>query len=89
MFGQAPAEADMQRHFRVSPPSVHQMILALERDGFIRRRASLEASISCSLLTNSQSSNGFTSTIQILRDEVLILLSQKMSQKATARVGEC
>jgi hypothetical protein len=25
MFHQAPAEADMQRHFRVSPPSVHQI----------------------------------------------------------------
>ncbi|WP_311966941.1 hypothetical protein [Bradyrhizobium australiense] len=24
MFGQPPAEADIQRHFRVSPPSVHQ-----------------------------------------------------------------
>jgi hypothetical protein len=23
MFRQAPAEADMQRHFRVTPPSVH------------------------------------------------------------------
>lgn len=27
MFGQPPAEADIQRHFRVSPPSVHQMIV--------------------------------------------------------------
>src|SRR3954467_11009140 len=26
-----PAETDMQRHFRVSPPSVHQMVLTLER----------------------------------------------------------
>src|SRR3546814_13144510 len=25
--GRPPAEADMQRHFRVSPPSVHQMVL--------------------------------------------------------------
>jgi len=38
MFGKAPAEADMQRHFRVSPPSVHQMVIGLERDGFIRRQ---------------------------------------------------
>jgi Mn-dependent DtxR family transcriptional regulator len=28
--GQPPAEADMQRYFRVSPPSVHQMVLTLE-----------------------------------------------------------
>jgi DNA-binding MarR family transcriptional regulator len=35
--GCAPAEADMQRFFRVTPPSVHQMVLTLERRGFIRR----------------------------------------------------
>jgi repressor LexA len=35
--GQSPAEADMQRYFRVSPPSVHQMILTLEANGFIER----------------------------------------------------
>lgn len=32
-----PAEADMQEFFRVTPPSVHQMILQLERLGLIRR----------------------------------------------------
>ncbi len=26
-----PAEADMQRHFQVTPPTVHRRILALER----------------------------------------------------------
>ena len=45
MFRQAPAEADMQRHFRVSPPSVHQMIIGLERDGFIRRQPGVARSI--------------------------------------------
>jgi Mn-dependent DtxR family transcriptional regulator len=34
---QPPAEADFQRFFRVTPPSVHQMILQLERLGLIRR----------------------------------------------------
>ena len=33
-----PAETDMQQYFRVSPPSVHQMVLTLERAGFIRRQ---------------------------------------------------
>ena len=28
-----PAEADIKRHFGVTPPSVHQMILTLERAG--------------------------------------------------------
>ena len=31
VIGRPPAEADMQRHFRVTPPSVHQMVLTLER----------------------------------------------------------
>jgi Mn-dependent DtxR family transcriptional regulator len=31
MFRRPPAETDMQRHFQVSPPSVHQMIVTLER----------------------------------------------------------
>ena len=35
--GHPPAEADMQRYFRVSPPSVHQMVLTLEANGFIER----------------------------------------------------
>ena len=32
-----PAEADIQRNFGVTPPSVHQMILTLERRGLITR----------------------------------------------------
>ena len=28
-----PAQADIQRFFRLTPPSVHQMLLTLERDG--------------------------------------------------------
>jgi repressor LexA len=35
--GRPPAEADMQRYFRVTPPSVHQMVLTLELTGFIER----------------------------------------------------
>lgn len=35
--GQPPAEADIQRFFRVSPPSVHQMILNLEVKGLLAR----------------------------------------------------
>ena len=32
-----PAEADMQRYFGVTPPSVHRMVVELERRGLIRR----------------------------------------------------
>ena len=35
----------MQRHFRVSPPSVHQMVLTIERAGFIRRQPGVARSI--------------------------------------------
>lgn len=33
----APAELDIQQHFQVTPPSVHQMILTLEARGLISR----------------------------------------------------
>lgn len=32
-----PAETDMQRYFRVTPPTVHQMVLKLEEKGLISR----------------------------------------------------
>lgn len=35
--GRAPAEADMQRFFGVTPPSVHRMVVELERKGLISR----------------------------------------------------
>lgn len=41
----APAEADIQRRFGVTPPSVHQIILTLERAGFIRRQPGVPRSI--------------------------------------------
>lgn len=33
----APAEAERQEYFRVSPPSVHPMVLTLEARGLIER----------------------------------------------------
>ena len=32
-----PAEWEVQHYFRVTPPTVHQMILRLEKKGFISR----------------------------------------------------
>jgi DNA-binding MarR family transcriptional regulator len=40
-----PAEREMQHHFGVTPPSVHQMILTLEREGLIRRQPGVPRSI--------------------------------------------
>jgi DNA-binding MarR family transcriptional regulator len=33
-----PAQADMQRFFRVTPPTVHQMLMTLQRAGLISRQ---------------------------------------------------
>ncbi len=33
-----PAEADMQAYFGVTPPTVHQMVVGLEKQGLIRRQ---------------------------------------------------
>ena len=45
MFQRSPAETDMQRYFRVSPPSVHQMVVTLERTGLIRLQPGVPRSI--------------------------------------------
>jgi len=37
LYGVAPAEADMQRFFRVTPPAVHRMVLVLEERGLLTR----------------------------------------------------
>jgi hypothetical protein len=34
---QSPAESDLERYFRVSPPAIHDMIKTLERNGLIER----------------------------------------------------
>ena len=43
--GRPPAEADMMRFFRVTPPSVHQMVLSLEKAGLISRQPGVPRSI--------------------------------------------
>jgi DNA-binding MarR family transcriptional regulator len=43
--GRPPAQADIQRFFQRTPPSVHQMLLTLERSGLIARRAGVPRSI--------------------------------------------
>jgi hypothetical protein len=40
-----PAQADIQRFFRLTPPSVYQMLLTLKREGLISRRAGIPRSI--------------------------------------------
>jgi DNA-binding MarR family transcriptional regulator len=45
IHGQAPAERDLERFFRTTPPSVHNMVKTLEREGFIRRQPGVARSI--------------------------------------------
>ena len=45
LHGIPPAEADMLRYFKVSPPSVHNMIVTLEKRGFIQRTPGAARSI--------------------------------------------
>ncbi len=45
IFRRPPAEADMRRHFQVTAPSVHQMVLTLERAGLIKRQPGVARSI--------------------------------------------
>jgi Mn-dependent DtxR family transcriptional regulator len=42
---QPPAEADIRQYFQVTPPSVHQMVVTLERAGFIKRQPRVARSI--------------------------------------------
>ena len=51
--GRPPAEADIGRYFRVAPPTVHQMILTLEKRGFISREPGRSRTI-CLLLSRDQ-----------------------------------
>ena len=60
--GCAPAEADMRRFFQVRPPSVHTMILTLERRGFIHRVPGQARSITLAMgfVPESSRSSGLT-----------------------------
>ncbi len=53
IHGIAPAEADIQRYFSVSPPTVHHMILNLEKQRCIERTPGQARSIRL-LLTREQ-----------------------------------
>ena len=45
IHGVPPAEADMQRYFKVTAPSIHNMVVTLEKRGFIRRTPGVSRSI--------------------------------------------
>jgi hypothetical protein len=45
IHGVPPAEADLQRYFKVSPPAIHQMIVTLDKRSFIDRTPGVGRSI--------------------------------------------
>jgi Mn-dependent DtxR family transcriptional regulator len=45
IHGRSPSESEMQAFFGVTPPTVHQMVLSLERNGLITRTPSQARSI--------------------------------------------
>ena len=47
--GIAPAQADLQRYFQVSPPSVHRMLTQLEDKGLIRKQPGVARSLSLAI----------------------------------------
>ena len=53
IHGRPPAEADLQRYFRASPPSIHNMLVTLERRGLITKVPGQARSIRL-LLTRDQ-----------------------------------
>ena len=48
----APAESDIQAHFRTTPPAVHEMLKTLERKQFISRTAGVARSTRIVLLSH-------------------------------------
>jgi Mn-dependent DtxR family transcriptional regulator len=49
----APAEADMERYFGVTPPTVHRMVVELERRGLIRHLPRQARSIELTVATDA------------------------------------
>ena len=47
--GTAPAHADLQRYFRVSPPSVHRMVTQLADKGLITKQPGVARSLSLAI----------------------------------------
>lgn len=53
IHGRPPSEVDMQRYFKVSPPTVHQMILTLEARGLIERVPKTPRSVRVTVLSRT------------------------------------
>ena len=47
--GRAPAHADLQRYFRVTPPSVHRMVTQLHEKGLIQKQPGIARSLALAI----------------------------------------
>ena len=72
--GRPPAQSDIARFFRVTPPTVHQMILTLEKAGLISRRPAAARAIAVLVdhATLRALGPGFGQICQNLCAEVLV-----------------
>lgn len=53
IHGRPPAESDLQKYFKVTPPSIHQMVMTLEKQHLIHKTPGAARSIRL-LLTRDQ-----------------------------------
>ena len=85
--GRPPAQADIQRFFQVTPPSVHQMLLTLERERLISRRPGMPRSIAVLVdradLPALEPGYGQPVKITVQRDQGLSSISRFRSMGAT------
>src|SRR5208282_2113501 len=85
-----PAETEMQDYFRVSPPSVHQMVLTLEQAGFIRGGSrEPPAASNCSLIRHSCQSYfdpGFNRSRSLCRGTSTTLTEYEFVNHAQGRI---
>jgi len=69
IHGRPPAEADMQRFFGTSPPTVHQMVLRLDEKGLIAR----------------EPGEARTIRVQVSPDELPLLKDKRKGKKMTGK----
>ncbi|MGD0235165.1 MAG: MarR family transcriptional regulator [Syntrophorhabdales bacterium] len=77
LYGRPPAESEIQQYFKVSPPSQHQMILTLEKNGLVTRVPGVPRSIRLSLTR--------TELIELLSSLLLETGEDGMTKKSVAK----
>ena len=91
IHGRPAAEADLQKYFGVSAPSIHQMILTLEKRRLIARTPGAPRSIRVLLpperLAMLGSSPGGPETSQVPSEDVMVRRKGKATSSQVAKQG--